>query len=59
MNSNTCCLEAHAGFFKLHMKVIFDPYVLRPFDKKMISLLVTRVRTRDYKVVSMRSQMMI
>ena len=32
------------------MKGIFDPYVLRPFDKKLISLLITRVRTRDYTV---------
>ena len=30
-------LEAHAGFFRLIMKGIFDPYVLRPFDKKLIS----------------------
>ena len=28
----------------------FDPYVLGPFDKKLISQLVTRVRTRDYMV---------
>ena len=34
---NTSCLEAHAGFFRLLMKGIFDPYVLRPFDKKLIS----------------------
>ena len=27
-SSNTSCLEAHAGFFKLLMKGIFDPYVL-------------------------------
>ena len=26
--SNTSCLEAHAGIFKLLMKGIFDPYVL-------------------------------
>ena len=27
-SSNTSRLEAHAGFFRLLMKVIFDPYVL-------------------------------
>ena len=32
------------------MKGIFDAYVLRPFDKKLISELVTRVNTCDYKV---------
>ena len=26
--SNTSCLEAHAGFFRLLMKGIFGPYVL-------------------------------
>ena len=26
-SSNTSCLEAHAGFFRLQMKGIFDPYV--------------------------------
>ena len=36
-SSNTSCLEAHAGFFRLLMKGIFDPYVLWPFDKKLIS----------------------
>ena len=30
-------LKAHAGFFRLFMKGIFDPYVLWPFDKKLIS----------------------
>ena len=33
-SSNTYRLEAHAGFFRLLMKGIFDPYVLWPFDKK-------------------------
>ena len=28
MSTNTSGLEAHAGFFKLLMKEIFDPYVL-------------------------------
>ena len=35
-SSNTSCLEAHAGFFKLLIKEIFDPCVLRPFDSKLI-----------------------
>ena len=25
-SANTSCLEAHAGFFRLLMKGIFDPY---------------------------------
>ena len=29
-------IEAHAGFFRSLMKGIFDPYVLWPFDKKLI-----------------------
>ena len=33
---NTSRLEAHAGFFRLLMKGIVDPYVLWPFDKKFI-----------------------
>ena len=49
-SSNTSHLEAHASFFRLLMKGIFDPYVLWPFDKKLISKLVTRVRTHDYTV---------
>ena len=32
-SSNTSRLEAHAGFFRLLMKGIFDPYVMWPFDK--------------------------
>ena len=36
-SSNTSCLEAHAGFFRLLMNGIFDPYVLWTFDKKLIS----------------------
>ena len=31
-SSNT----SHAGFFRLLMMGIFDPYVLWPFDKKLI-----------------------
>ena len=30
-SSNTSRLEAHAGFFRLLMKGIFDPYVLVTF----------------------------
>ena len=44
-SSNTSCLEAYAGFFRLLMKRIFYP-----FDKKLISLLVTWVRARNYTV---------
>ena len=36
-SSNTSRLEAHAGFFRLLMKGIFNPYELRPFDKKFVS----------------------
>ena len=50
-SSNTSCLEAHAGFFRLLMKGIFDTYVQGPFDKKLISLLVTHVRIHDYTEV--------
>jgi hypothetical protein len=35
-SSNSSRLEAHVGFFRLLMKVIFGPYVLWPFDKKFI-----------------------
>ena len=52
MSSNTSRLEAPAGFFRWLMKGIFDPYVLWPFDKKLISLLVTCIRTRDHTVDS-------
>ena len=33
----TSCLEAHADSFRLLMKGIFNPYVLWPFNKKLIS----------------------
>ena len=52
-SSNTFRLEAHAGFFRLLMKGIFDPYVLWPFDKKLILQLVTRIRIRDYTVLDL------
>jgi hypothetical protein len=29
-------IEAHAGLFRSLMKGIFNPYVLWPFDKKLI-----------------------
>ena len=35
-SSNTSYLEAHAGFFRLLMKGIFDTYVLCLLDKKLI-----------------------
>ena len=35
---------------QIALKGIFDPYVLWPFDKKLISSLVTGVRTRDYTI---------
>ena len=36
-SSNTSRLEAHVSSFRLLMKGIFGPYVLWPFDKKLIS----------------------
>ena len=45
-SSNMSHSEVHPGFFRLFMKGIFDPYVLWPFDKKLIF----RIRTRDYTV---------
>ena len=36
------------------MKGIFGPYVLWPFDKKLIFWIVTRVSARDYKVILFR-----
>ena len=49
-SSNTSRLEAYVGFFRLLVKGIFDPYVLWPFDKKLIFQLVTRISTRDFTV---------
>ena len=37
VSSNTSRLDAHAGFFRLLVKGIFNPYVLRPYDKKLFS----------------------
>ena len=44
-SSNTSSLEAHVGFYRL-IKGIFDP-----FDKKLISLLITRISTHDSRVL--------
>ena len=41
-------IETHAGLFRLLLKGIFDPYALWPFDKKLISQLVTRLYLRLY-----------
>ena len=49
-SSNTSCLEAHPGIYGLLMKGIFDAYVLWPFDKKLISWLVSQIRTGDFTV---------
>ena len=46
--------EAHAGIFRLLMKETFYPYVLWPFDKMVISLLVMRINTRDFTVYCSR-----
>jgi hypothetical protein len=40
--SNMSCLEAHAGFFRLLLKGIFDPYALGHFDKKLICILINK-----------------
>jgi hypothetical protein len=37
VSPNTSHLEAHAGFFRLLVKGIFNPYELQPFYKKLIS----------------------
>ena len=51
VSSNTSRLKAHAGLIEdCLLKGIFYPYVLWPFDKKLISYLVKRVRTRDYTI---------
>ena len=36
-STSPSCFEAHVGLFKLLMKGIFNPYVLRPLDKKLTS----------------------
>ena len=45
VSSNTSHLEAYADFSRLLMKGIFYPYVVWPFDKKLISKLIMPVRT--------------
>ena len=35
-STSPSCFETHIGLFILPMKGIFDPYVLWPFDKKLI-----------------------
>ena len=50
VSSNTSRLVTHIGFFRLLMRVICDPYVLWPFNKKLIFWLLMRIRTRDYTV---------
>jgi len=41
-------LEAHAGFFRLLTKGIFDPYVLWPFDKKF------NIEDHDFQGISIK-----
>ena len=36
MNASPSYFEAHVCLFRLLMKGIFDPYVLWPFDKKLV-----------------------
>ena len=47
---STSRLVTCLGLFRLLMKGIFGPYVLWPFDKKLIFWIVTRVSARDYTV---------
>ena len=49
---STSRLVTCLGLFRLLMKGIFSPYVLWPFDKKLIFWIVTRVSARDYTVVT-------
>ena len=42
-SSNISGLEANAGFFRLLMMGIFDPYELRLCDKLLISQLINTV----------------
>ena len=43
-------LEAHAGLFRMHMKGIFDAYVLWPFDKSFVFEFETYINTCDFTV---------
>ena len=47
ISSNTSRLEAHAGYFRLFMKGIFDAYVLWHFSKNNVSELVMHIRTHN------------
>ena len=47
---STSRLVTCLGLYILLMKGIFGPYVLWPFDKKLIFWIVTRVSARDYTV---------
>ena len=47
---STSRLVTCLGLFRLLMKGIFGPYVLRPLDKKLIFWIVTRVSARNYTV---------
>ena len=49
-SASPSCIEAHASLFRLLTKGIFNPNVLWPFDKNVISKLVTRISTRDFMV---------
>ena len=42
-SSNMSCLEAHAGFFRLFMKGIFDPLCTVSFWQK-VDFLISNVR---------------
>ena len=45
-SSNTSCLDAHAGFFRLLMKGIFDPYVWSSHNMSFDRFLLA-VESRD------------
>ena len=49
-STNLSRFKVHAGLFRLLMKGIFDPYLLWPFCKTLIFLLVTGISTRDFTV---------
>ena len=55
-STSPSCIEAHADLFRSLIKGIFNPYVLRPFDKKLIFWLVTHVSTRDFTVCVFSTQ---
>ena len=50
-SSNMSGLEAHAGYFRLLMRVIFDPIYIVTFWQKVDILIFTRVRTRNHTVL--------